>query len=103
MGIVEKIKDIEAEMARTQKNKATEHHLGLMKARLAKLRTQVFTQILQLFQENSFVLATLLMYPKLLEGSSKGKGGPGEGFAVTKSGDARVAMIGSPPQQIQRK
>jgi len=28
MGIVEKIKDIEAEMARTQKNKATEYHLG---------------------------------------------------------------------------
>ena len=29
MGITEKIKDIEAEMARTQKNKATEHHLGM--------------------------------------------------------------------------
>lgn len=41
MGIVEKIKEIEAEMARTQKNKATEHHLGLLKARIAKLRTQV--------------------------------------------------------------
>jgi len=30
---------------------------------------------------------------KLLEPTGKGKGG-GEGFAVTKSGDARVAMIG---------
>ncbi len=34
MGILEKIKDIEQEMERTQKNKATEHHFGLMKARL---------------------------------------------------------------------
>eukprot|EP00975_Prorocentrum_lima_P000675 133951-Prorocentrum_lima.AAC.1 len=40
MGILEKIKEIEAEIARTQKNKATEGHLGLLKARLAKLRTQ---------------------------------------------------------------
>ena len=32
---------IEAEMARTQKNKATEYHLGVLKARLAKLRSEV--------------------------------------------------------------
>jgi hypothetical protein len=31
----------EDEYARTQKNKATEHHLGLLKARLAKLRSEV--------------------------------------------------------------
>ena len=52
MGIVEKIKEIsrrslsfviciEAEMARTQKDKATEYHLGVLKARLAKLRSEV--------------------------------------------------------------
>eukprot|EP00382_Lankesteria_abbotti_P009473 CAMPEP_0114015904 /NCGR_PEP_ID=MMETSP0372-20130328/13072_1 /TAXON_ID=340204 /ORGANISM="Lankesteria abbotti" /LENGTH=42 /assembly_acc=CAM_ASM_000359 len=41
MGILEKIKEIEAEMARTQKNKATEYHLGLLKAKLAKLRSQL--------------------------------------------------------------
>lgn len=29
-------------MARTQKNKATEFHFGVMKARLAKLRSEVF-------------------------------------------------------------
>ena len=57
MGILEKIKEIgiqpiltqndplflEDEMARTQKNKATECHFGVMKARLAKLRQEVFS------------------------------------------------------------
>jgi small GTP-binding protein len=71
MGLLDKIKDLEAEMARTQKNKATEHHFGLMKARLAKMRTE------------------------LMEGNKAG-GGKGEGFDVVKSGDARVALIGFP-------
>uniref|UniRef100_A0A2R8ZUT6 Developmentally regulated GTP binding protein 2 n=1 Tax=Pan paniscus TaxID=9597 RepID=A0A2R8ZUT6_PANPA len=38
MGILEKISEIEKEIARTQKNKATEYHLGLLKAKLAKYR-----------------------------------------------------------------
>ncbi|KAK2161155.1 hypothetical protein LSH36_120g01023 [Paralvinella palmiformis] len=71
MGILERISEIEKEMARTQKNKATEYHLGLLKAKLARLRAQ------------------------LLE--PQGKAGPkGEGFDVMKSGDARVALIGFP-------
>lgn len=41
MGAAEKIKDIEEEMARTQKNKATEHHMGKLKAQLAKLRREL--------------------------------------------------------------
>ena len=41
MGVLDKIKDIEFEMSRTQKNKATEGHLGLLKAKLAKLRTEL--------------------------------------------------------------
>ena len=41
MGLTEKIKQIEEEMARTQKNKATEYHLGLLKAKLAKYRSQL--------------------------------------------------------------
>nr|GMC63082.1 developmentally-regulated G-protein 3 [Ipomoea batatas] len=60
-------------MARTQKNKATAHHLGLLKAKLAKLRRE------------------------LLAPSSKGGGGgAGEGFDVTKSGDSRVGLVGFP-------
>jgi uncharacterized protein len=63
--------EIETEIARTQKNKATEYHIGQLKARLAKLRTQ------------------------LLE---PGGGGAAEsaGFEVSKSGDARVSLIGFP-------
>lgn len=38
MGVIEKIKQIEEEMARTQKNKATEYHLGRLKGKLAKYR-----------------------------------------------------------------
>jgi len=71
MGILEKIAEIEREINRTQKNKATEYHLGTLKAKLAKYRAQ------------------------LLEPVGK-KGEKGEGFDVLKSGDARVAMIGFP-------
>ena len=71
MGILEKISEIEREIGRTQKNKATEYHLGTLKAKLAKYRAQ------------------------LLEPTGK-KGEKGEGFDVLKSGDARVAMIGFP-------
>ena len=40
-GILEQIAEVEAEMARTQKNKATEYHLGRLKAKLAKLKSEV--------------------------------------------------------------
>lgn len=72
MGILEKISEIEKEIARTQKNKATEYHLGLLKAKLAKYRSQ------------------------LLEPPKSAGAGKGEGFDVMKSGDARVALIGFP-------
>lgn len=71
MGILEQIKDIEAEMARTQKNKATESHIGRLKAKLARLKTQ------------------------LIEGDGGG-GKSGPSFEVKKSGDVRVAIIGFP-------
>ncbi|KAJ3120306.1 Developmentally-regulated GTP-binding protein 2 [Nowakowskiella sp. JEL0407] len=70
-GIIEKIAEIEREINRTQKNKATEYHLGLLKAKLAKYRT-------------------MLLEPT-------GKSGPkGVGFEVVRSGDARVALLGFP-------
>jgi len=67
------IKEIEAEMARTQKNKATNYHLGTLKAKLAKLRSELF-----------------------MEQSGGSGGGAGEGFDVARNGDARVALIGFP-------
>jgi hypothetical protein len=36
--------EIEAEMARTQKNKATNYHLGTLKAKLAKLRNDLLIE-----------------------------------------------------------
>lgn len=71
MGLEDKIKEIEFELSRTQKNKATEHHFGMMKAKLAKLRSQLFEA-----------------------GSKTGKAG--EGFDVGRYGNARIAMIGFP-------
>lgn len=75
MSILQKIADIENEMAKTQKNKATNAHLGLLKAKLAKLRAQLIS-----------------------EGTRGGGGGGGAqpGFEVSKTGDARVGLIGFP-------
>mmetsp|Transcript_18485 Transcript_18485/g.55746 ORF Transcript_18485/g.55746 Transcript_18485/m.55746 type:complete len:306 (-) Transcript_18485:723-1640(-) len=70
-GLVDKIKDIEKEIARTQINKATMSHLCSLRAKLAKYRTE------------------LLQPPK-------GASAAGEGFDVEKVGDARVALIGFP-------
>ena len=73
MSVLSKIAEIEAEMARTQKNKATAGHLGMLKAKLAKLRRE------------------------LIEPSGGGGGGAkGDGFEVNKVGDARVGMVGFP-------
>lgn len=68
--IEEQIKAIEDEIFNTQKNKATEHHIGKLKAKLARLR----------------------------EESEKHKqaGTKGKGFSIKKSGDATVGIIGFP-------
>jgi uncharacterized protein len=73
MGILERVKDIESEIARTQKNKATNSHLMRLRAQLAKYRTQLLT-----------------------EGGSSGGNSAERGFEVAKSGDGRVALIGFP-------
>ncbi|UCF49391.1 MAG: GTP-binding protein [Thermoplasmatales archaeon] len=68
--IEKQIKDIEDEIFNTQKNKATERHIGKLKAKLARLRDEVEKR--------------------------KSSGVKGKGFAIKKSGDATVGLIGFP-------
>lgn len=70
MGISEKIRAIEEEMKRTQIHKHTEHHVGLLKAKLARLRAEQ-------------------------EGAQRSKQG-GIGFELKKGGDCTVVLIGVP-------
>ena len=70
--VVGKIQDIEAELARTQINKQTMGHLCLLRAKLAKYKRE------------------------LLEPAKGGGGGPGDGFDVRATGDARVGFVGFP-------
>lgn len=71
MGIPEKIQAIKDEMARTQINKATEHHVGLLKAKLARLKRD-------------------------LEDSKLKSSGSPVGFDIKRTGDATVVLIGLP-------
>ncbi|MCX8197445.1 MAG: GTP-binding protein [Candidatus Micrarchaeota archaeon] len=70
MGLEDKLRLLEEELARTQKNKATEYHIGLLKAKIAKIRRE-------------------LAAPKKAGTSSVG-------FDVKKTGDATVVLIGLP-------
>lgn len=70
-----KIDEIEKEMARTQKNKATNYHLGTLKAKIAKLKSE------------------LVNGPG---GKSSGSKDAGRGFEVSKSGDTRIGLVGFP-------
>ncbi len=72
MGIPEKIKAIQDEMAKTQINKATEHHIGLLKAKIAKLKRE---------QEENII---------------KKSGMKSDGFDVRRTGDATIVFIGLP-------
>ena len=71
MGIPEKIKHIEEDLHRTQVNKKTEHHIGLLKAKLAKLKRE-------------------------LEETKTRGGASSIGYDVKKSSDATVVLIGLP-------
>ncbi|MEM2892080.1 MAG: GTP-binding protein [Thermoplasmata archaeon] len=68
--IEEQIKEIEAELARTQYNKKTQHHIGKLKAKMARLRHELEVR--------------------------RSKGPKAEGYAVKKSGHATVALVGFP-------
>lgn len=70
LGVPEKIRAIEEEMKRTQVHKHTEHHVGLLKAKLAKLKAE---------QEHA-------------QASRQG----GVGFELKKGGDCTVVLIGLP-------
>jgi hypothetical protein len=72
LGIHEKIKSIQDEMAKTQINKATEHHIGLLKAKIAKLKREQEAEV------------------------TKKSGMKQDGFDVRRSGDATVVFIGLP-------
>ncbi|MBN2599065.1 MAG: GTP-binding protein [Candidatus Thermoplasmatota archaeon] len=64
------IKAIEDEIFKTQKNKATEHHIGRLKAKIARLRETAEKR--------------------------KSSGGKGKGFSIKKTGDATVGIVGFP-------
>jgi uncharacterized protein len=65
----EEIERLEEELRTTKYNKATQHHIGLVKAKIAKLKERE---------------------------SQRSSGSKGEGFAVRKSGNATVALLGFP-------
>jgi uncharacterized protein len=65
----EQIKDLEDEIKKTKYNKRTQHHIGLVKAKIAKIKEKQ---------------------------SNRSKSGSSEGFAVKKSGNATVALLGFP-------
>ena len=69
--IEEQIREIEAEIAKTKYNKATQGHIGKLKAKVAKLRIEA-------------------------EKRAAKSGGGGKSYAVAKSGDATVALVGLP-------
>lgn len=66
--IQDRIKEIEEELKKTEYNKATEKHIGLLKAKMSRLEIELLSQ----------------------------KKGGGEGFAIPKTGDSTVALVGFP-------
>jgi uncharacterized protein len=71
LGIPEKIKKIEDDIHKTQVNKKTEHHIGLLRAKLSKLKHEQ-------------------------EEQQSRRSGSAIGFDVKKSGDATVVLVGLP-------
>ncbi|MGM5482181.1 MAG: OBG GTPase family GTP-binding protein [Nanobdellota archaeon] len=65
-----RIKELEDELAKTKYNKKTQHHIGLLKAKIAKLKEK--------------------------ESSRGGGKGGSEGYSVKKSGDSTVVLLGFP-------
>jgi small GTP-binding protein len=72
MTIDEEIKSIEDELWKTPYNKATQHHIGRLKAKLARLKEEQQRQAIAKSAARS------------------------EGFGIKKSGDATAVMVGFP-------
>ncbi|GAF79228.1 unnamed protein product, partial [marine sediment metagenome] len=70
MSTEEKLKQLEEELHSTVYNKATQKHIGILKAKIARLKERVEKK--------------------------KGGKGPGKGFSIKKTGDATVLIIGLP-------
>ena len=70
VSIEEQIKEIEEEIRSTPYNKSTQHHIGKLKAKLAKLQDELDKR--------------------------KAKRGEAKGYAVKKAGHATVALVGLP-------
>ncbi|WP_313692795.1 OBG GTPase family GTP-binding protein [Halorarum halobium] len=69
MGLEEEIEDLREEIAETPYNKSTEGHIGRLKAKLAEKKEKLENQ---------------------------SSSGGGQGYAVEKTGDATVALVGFP-------
>jgi len=65
----EKLGELKSEYSKTKYNKATDKHLGILRAKIAKVKREI------------------------IEASKKFHG---QGFFVRKSGDATVALVGFP-------
>ncbi|MGB9636128.1 MAG: OBG GTPase family GTP-binding protein [Thermoplasmata archaeon] len=72
MTLEEEIKQVEEELKNTKYNKKTQHHIGRLKAKLARLQDE--------------------LEKRRSSGSSRGK----QAYAVRKSGNATVALVGFP-------
>src|SRR2546427_31658 len=71
MAIEDQIKAVEDEIQKTPYNKATQHHIGKLKAKLARLKDEQETRRLK-------------------------SGGGGPSYAVKKSGNATIGLVGFP-------
>ncbi|MBW2999028.1 hypothetical protein KY321_05810, partial [Candidatus Woesearchaeota archaeon] len=63
-----RIAELEAEISKTKYNKKTQHHIGMLKAKIAELKEKAATK----------------------------KGGTNTGYTIKKTGDGTVALLGFP-------